>query len=116
MYRSEDLRKAAVNYYYKGHTYVETASAFGVGTSTIGAWVKKYRETGSLKNKPLNRGFKKIDPVKLAEYVKEHPDDTQREMAEVFGCCNEAISKALKRHGITRKKRRSAIKNRTRKR
>ena len=29
---------------------------------------------------------------------------TQQEMAEEFGCCNQAVSKALKRNKITRKK------------
>ena len=57
-----------------------------------------------MSNKPLNRSFKKIDPEKLKAYVKEHPDETQKEMEEAFGCCNQAISKALKRYGITQKK------------
>lgn len=53
---------------------------------------------------PLKRSFKKIDPEKLKKYVEEHPDDTQEEMAKEFNCCNQSISKALKRHRITRKK------------
>jgi len=43
-----------------------------------------------------------------------HPDDTQEEMAKEFGCCNQAISKVLKRNGITRKKRHYTIKNKIR--
>ncbi len=31
-------------------------------------------------------------------------DDTQQEVSVVFGCCPQAISKAYKRLGITRKK------------
>ena len=58
----------------------------------------------------MNRGFKKIDPEKLKAYVKEHPDHTQKEMAEAFGCCNQAISKALRRCGITRKKKNTRYK------
>ena len=42
----------------------------------------------------------------------EKRDKEQKEMAEAFGCCNQAISKALKRCGITRKKRQYATKNR----
>lgn len=49
------------------------------------------------------------------EYVKAHPDATQNEMAEYFDCSDTAIGKALKRNGITRKKRRSPTKNKTRK-
>ncbi|MDE5772765.1 MAG: IS630 transposase-related protein, partial [Ruminococcus sp.] len=71
---------------------------------TVHRWVKQYEETGDLLNKPLNRSFKKIDPEKLKAYVSEHPDDTQEEVATVFGCCPQAISQAYRRHGITRKK------------
>lgn len=104
MYKSVDLRQKAVEYYLKGHTLTETAEAFGVSKSAVAVWTQRYLDTGDLNNKPLHRGFKKIDPDKLKQYVKEHPDDTQQEMAEAFGCSNQAISKALRRYGITRKK------------
>ena len=115
MSKSKDLREAAVTYQKEGHTYDETAKVFGVVKSTIYRWVKQYEETGDLSNKPLNRGFRKIDPEKLRAYVAEHPDDTQEEMTKEFGCCNQAISKALKRNGITRKKRHDTIKNKIQK-
>lgn len=111
MSKSKDLREAAVAYQKEGHTYEETAKVFGVVKSTVHRWVKQYEETGDLSDKPLNRGFKKIDPEKLRAYVAEHPDDTQEEVSVVFGCCPQAVSKAYRRLGITRKKRRSAIKN-----
>lgn len=111
MSKSVDLREAAVAYYEEGHTLKETGKVFKVGKTTVSNWVKKKKETGDLHNKPLKRGFKKIDPEKLKAYVKEHPDSIQKEMAESFGCSVEAISKALKRCGITRKKRLHFIKN-----
>lgn len=115
MSKSVDLRKAAVTYRLKGHTLKETANTFGVSTYAVREWEKKYKETGDLSNKPLNRTFKKIDPEKLKAYLKEHPDDTQREIAEKFGCCNQAVSKAMKRLNITRKKRQLVTKSRIRK-
>ena len=115
MSRSVDLREAAVAYYEEGHTLIETGKVFKVGKTTVSSWVKKKRETGDLHNKPLNRGFKKIDPEKLKAYVREHPDATQKEISEIFGCCNQAVSKALKRCGITRKKRPRSTKSRIRK-
>ncbi len=115
MSKSKDLREAAVAYRLQKHTLRETSEVFGVSMSAVNSWVKKYQETGDLSNKPLNRGFKKIDPEKLKAYVKEHPDDTQQEMAKASGCCNQAISKALKRCGITLKKRRYGTKNNLRK-
>ena len=114
---SVDLRMKAVEHYLgSGHTFAQTGQIFGVGTTTVRSWVVQYEETGDLSNKPLNRGFKKIDPEKLRTYVKEHPDATQQEIADEFGCCNQAVSKALKRLDITRKKKRAATKNRSRKR
>lgn len=115
MSKSKDLREAAVRYQKEGHTYEETAKVFGVVKSTVHRWVKQYEETGDLSDKPVKRGYKKINPEKLKAYVAEHPDDTQEEVALVFGCCPQAISKAYKRLGITRKKRRCVIKNRMKK-
>lgn len=112
---SKDLRERVVKYHLSGHTIKETCEVFGVGNYAVSQWVKKYKETGDLSNKPLNRGFKKIDPEKLRAYVAEHPDAYQKEMAEVFGCTDTAIGKALKRLGITRKKRRNAIMSKRRK-
>ena len=57
-----------------------------------------------LSNKPLNRGFKKIDPEKLRVYISKHPDAYQKEIAEIFECSAETIRKAMKCLGITRKK------------
>lgn len=113
MSKSVELREAAVKYKLKGHSLRETAEVFGVSKSAAGKWVKKYKETGDLSDKPLNRPFKKIDPEKLKAHIKEHPDDTQKETAKKFGCCIQAVSKAMKRLGITRKKRQTTTKNKT---
>ena len=104
MSKSKDLREAAVAYKKAGNSYEDTGKVFGVSASTVHRWVRQYEETGDLSNKPLNRSFKKIDPEKLKAYVAEHPDDTQQEVATVFGCCNQALSQAYRRLGITRKK------------
>ncbi len=101
---SKDLRERAVKYYKPGHTLKETSEIFGAGINTISQWVKKYKETGDLSNKPLKRGFKKIDPEKLALFLEENLDAFLRETAEESGCSIEAVRKAIKRLGITRKK------------
>ena len=104
MSKSVDLRLSAVLYRLDGHTYAETAKIFHVSVFAVHTWVQKYQETGDLSDKPLHRGFKKIDPEKLRTYVKEHQDATQQEIADEFHCSNQAVSKALKRLDITRKK------------
>ena len=116
MSKSIDFREAAIAYHEAGHTIAETAEIFQVAKCTISEWKKRKKETGNLNNKPLKRKFKKIDPEKLKTYVKDHPDAIQQEMADEFGCCNQAISKALNRNNITRKKRQLITRNRIRKR
>jgi transposase len=101
-------RQRAVEYRKEGHTIEETLKVFKIGTTTLKTWVKRYDETSSLENKPLNRKHKKIEVSKLKAYVELHPDAYQREMAKEFGCTETAIRKSLKKLGITRKKRQPA--------
>ena len=102
---SVDLRMAAVKHYLEsGDTCAQTGKIFGVGGSTLQSWVQRYEETGDLSDKPLKRGPKKLPPEQLRAYVQQHSDATQQEIADEFGCSNQAVSKALKRLNITRKK------------
>ena len=100
-----DLRMKAVRHYLEsGRTFAQTWKIFGVGETTIRSRVVQYEETGDLSNKPLNRKPKKLDPDKPRSYAKERPDATQREIADEFGCCNQAVGKALKRPAVACKK------------
>ena len=78
----KEIREQVVKYLLSRHTIKETCKVFGVGNYAVSKWVKQYKETGDLLNKPLNRGFKKTDLEKLKAYAAEHPDDTGRN----FGC------------------------------
>jgi transposase len=97
------LRERAV-FYRETHSQKETCDAFGVSASALKEWQKKYKETGSLENKPLNRTWWKIDPQKLKADVEAHLDDFNDERAERFGCSGQAIRQALRKLTITRKK------------
>ena len=105
------FRKRTIEYRKLGHTLKETSEAFKVSISAIEEWERKLKESGNLGKKALNRPHKKIHPEKLRAYVAEHPDAYQREMAEEFDCSVTAIQKALKRLGITRKKRQPTTRN-----
>jgi len=106
-------RERTIEYRQAGHTLDETHQTFKVSRSTIQKWEKQWKETGDLENKPLHRSYRKIDPEKLKAYVAEHPDAYQSEMAKEFGCSQSGIRNALRRHKITRKKRRLGIRSRT---
>jgi len=101
---SVDLRKKVTDFIGEGHTIREAHEIFKVGITTIKEWKKLLAEQGTLEKRPLERGHKKVCPVKLKAYMKENPDSYLRETAEEFGCTEQAIFYALKRLKITRKK------------
>jgi transposase len=98
------FRQRVIDYLSDGHTYKETAAVFKVSTSAILDWKSMLNETGTLKAKKRKQTWRKIDPVKLREFVAENPDAYQHEIATAFGVRLFAIQKALKRLNITRKK------------
>jgi len=53
-------RERIIKYRQEGHTLKETSEVFKVLILTIGEWENKLEEEGDLKNKPLNRTFKKM--------------------------------------------------------
>ena len=104
---SEDLRKKVLAYRAKGETQEATSKVFGVSVSAIKDWEKLVAETGSLKKKELNRSARKYDDEKLREIIASEPDLYLYEIASRFeGGTVTGVSDALKRLGITRKKRR----------
>ncbi len=104
-------RRRTIEYRQEGHTLEETSKTFGVAISTIRKWEKMLKEKGALTPKVPERSFKKICPEKLRAYVSAHPDAFQREIAQEFNCSPSAVRKALKRLGITRKKKLHIIKS-----
>lgn len=102
---SEDYRRRAVEYYHEGHTQEEIQSVFKIHPKTLRDWEAR-KEAGSLRpNYPKSRKPRKLPPDDLRQYVDEHPDGFLREIGEHFACSDEAVRKALKKLGYTRKKR-----------
>ena len=99
-----NFRRRALEYWNDGHSKAATAKVFGIGTSTLQQWKSQLNETGKLEPKKRRETWRKIDPEKLKEYLKSHPDAYLKEMAEEFDCSEVAIFKALKRLKISRKK------------
>jgi transposase len=104
------FRERAIAYLEKGHSWVETTTAFGISEYTLNRWLKK-KAAGDLSDTPVRTRKRKIASEALKAYVAENPDAYQAEMAEFFGCSQQAICMALKRNGISRKKRQNDIKN-----
>jgi len=100
---SVDLRTQAMRH-RETHSDSETSEIFGVSVSAIRSWQKLQKEKGNLKPKELRRNGRKIKTSDLKADVETHPEDFNWERAVRFGCTEEAIRKAMKRHKLTRKK------------
>ncbi len=113
---STDLRKRVIQFVEEGGSVMEAASVFSVTRQTIYNWIKKKKETGTLKDKIQGRPWRKLNPEALLAYVKSYPDLTLAEYAEHFGTISSTICEAFKRLRISRKKRHCDTKNGTKRR
>lgn len=97
----------------------EASQLFDISRNTIKLWFKRRDKTGDIKVKAraTSRQQTKIsDREKFREFVKEHEDKTQSEMAELWGNISQrSISRALKQIGFTRKKKLMVIESEMRK-
>lgn len=98
------FRRRAIDYWDEGHSKRVTAKVFKVSASTLQKWKSQLKETGKLEPKKRRETWRKIEPVKLIEYVKQNSDAYLREIAKEFCCTDVAILKALRRLKISRKK------------
>lgn len=108
---SIDVRQRIVAAVEAGeHTLGALAELFSVDISTIVRLLQRFRSTGSVQPKPHAGGpCPKVDAqatARLLELVRQQPDATLAELREQLGvdCSIVAIFRALKRNGITRKK------------
>lgn len=108
---SLDLRERIIAAVACGeHSLRQLASLFFVDLSTIVRLLQRYRRTGSVHPKPHAGGTQpKLDAgavARLLALVQEQPDATLAELRDRLGiaCSIMAIFRALKRRGISRKK------------
>lgn len=92
----------------------QVADRFQVGTATVERLVRRVRETGSPAPKPHGGGHPpaigEADREIILEWIGAEPDLSQEEMARRFAALGrpmsqQAVSRGLRRLGITRKKR-----------
>jgi len=104
---SKDLREKVLAHRAKGNTQETTSGIFGVSVSAIKRWEKLVAETGSVEKRELNRTARKYEEETLKAILANEPDLYLYEIAARFeGGTASGVNDALKRYGITRKKRR----------
>jgi transposase len=113
---SQDLRDRVLAACDRGMPTKPVAEMFQVSPAWVRRLKQRRRETGETAGRPRGGARRiKIDRERLAELVRQHPDATLKELRELLGvqCAESAICMALKRMGLTLKKRRSMPRNRT---
>ncbi len=113
---SQDLRDRVLAAYDRGMPTQRIAELFAVSRAWARRLKQRRRETGE--TSPRKSGGArviKIDMARLAELVREQPDATARELRARLGvvCAESAIYMALRRLGLSFKKRRSTRPSRT---
>lgn len=114
---SEDFRQKVIDAIeLNGLTKREVSEGFNISRNTINLWCRQKAATGHLKAKARakpNQRAKIKDWQVFRDFVKQHPDQTQAELAELWPepISQRTISRALQTIGVTRKKRRMATIN-----
>jgi transposase len=112
---SYDLRKKAVNAYYRGEKKIAICRLMKISRNTLDLWLKRERETGdyqAIANRPTRENRKIQDWERFKGFVKQHKDKTQQQMADLWGenLTQQNVSDGIKNLGITRKKKLTDIK------
>lgn len=113
---SQDLRDRVLAAYDRGLRTAMIAELFAVSPAWARRVKQRRRETG--RTTPSPRGGRtvcKIDRVRLAELVRDQPDATLAELRDRLGVrvAISAVCMALKKLGLSFKKRRSGRRSRT---
>lgn len=113
---SQDLRDRVLSAYDRGMQTKQIADLFQVSSAWTRRVKQRHRETGETQPRP--RGgvtVVKIDMGRLRELVCTQPDATTQELHARLGidCSESAVGMALRRLGLSFKKRRSTPRSRT---
>jgi transposase len=112
---SQDLRDRVIAARDGGMKTQQVADLFRVSASWVRRVMQRRRETGQTTPRPCGGAtVVKIDLDRLGQLVEAHPDATTRELHQRLGvdCCVSAVGLALRRAGLSFKKRRSGRRNR----
>lgn len=113
---SQDLRDRVLAARDRGMKTKQVADLLCISASWVRRVMQRRRECGETAPRPRGGAtVLKIDMDRLRQLVHEQPDATTRELHERLGiaCCLSAVDMALRRAGLSFKKRRSMRPSRT---
>ena len=112
----QELRDRVLAAYDRGMKTQQIAELFLVSKAWARGVKQRKQESGLTTALPRGGAMNvKIDHDRLRALVAQHPDATAAELHAKLGvdCGVSAVDQALRRHGLTYKKRRSMRRNRT---
>lgn len=98
----KDIRKCVLAFVRGGGSKAEAARRFQVSRGSVYNW-RKAADTLSYR-KPGPKKGRRLEWEALRRHVEEHSDLTQKERARHFGVSRHCIWNALRKMGLTRKK------------
>ncbi|MEM7787767.1 MAG: helix-turn-helix domain-containing protein [Bacteroidota bacterium] len=119
---STDLRRRAVEAYERGEGSIPTVAArFAVGEASLGRWLRRKRETGSVERAPRSGGNpRRVTPegeALLRTWLDDDPSVAQHVLADRLAAAGHArvsqqtVGQTLARMALTLKKNRSEPSN-----
>lgn len=112
----DDLRRKAINAVKRGERKSAVCRMFNISRSTLHAWLERQEQTGdcrAIRNYQKGNRHKITDWDRFRAFLQQHGDRTQAQMAKLWGdnVTQQNISDALKKIGVSRKKRLTATKS-----
>jgi len=113
---SNDLRTKAITAVKRGEGKTAVSRMFNISRNTLDLWLKRKEETGSYQaTTHFQKGcrHKITDWQRFREFAQKHGGKTQAQMAKLWGedVTQQNISNALRKIGLSRKKRPMATEN-----
>lgn len=110
---SYDLRTKAIAAVKRGEGKTAVSRLFNISRNTLDLWLKREEQEGdyqAITSYQQGTGHKIKDWQKFRAFVQQHGDKTQAQLAKVWGdhVSQQNISDALRKIGVSRKKRRTA--------
>lgn len=104
-----DLRKKAINAVKRGEKKIIICRLIGISRNTLNLWLQREKETGDFRaiaERPIRKNRKIQDLEKFRQFVKQHQDKTQQQIADLWGenITQQNVSDGIKKLDITRKK------------
>ena len=113
---SNDLRQKALNAVKRGERKTDVSRMLNISRNTLDLWLKREAQKGNARAiTDYQQGcrHKITDWQRFGEFVQQHGDKTQAQLASLWGdnVTQQNISDALHKIGVSRKKRLTGIEN-----